>query len=82
MEQADVVRHVLGVLQSQDLKYAIVGSFASIAYGEPRFTHDIDILIELSEDQVPNLCQAFPGAEWYVSRAALTKPYNPAAHST
>ncbi len=71
MEQADVVRHVLGVLQSQNLKYAIVGSFASIAYGEPRFTHDIDILIELIEAQVPNLCQAFPGPEWYVSRAAV-----------
>jgi len=47
MEQADVVRFTLDVLDRLGIEYAIVGSFASIAYGEPRFTRDIDILIAL-----------------------------------
>lgn len=73
MDQADVVRHALQVLQRLEVDYAIVGSFASIAYGEPRFTHDIDILVELPESKVGALCQAFPGPDWYISQAAVVE---------
>jgi hypothetical protein len=70
VEQSDVVKHTLDVLQRLELEYAIVGSFASIAYGEPRFTHDIDILIELPEARVAELCREFPPPDWYVSQEA------------
>lgn len=70
MEQSDVVRHTLGVLERLVVPYAIVGSFASIAYGEPRFTRDIDILIDLPQDRVVDLCRGFLAPEWYVSEQA------------
>jgi hypothetical protein len=70
MEQFDVMRHVLDVLQRLDLTYAIVGSMASMAYGEPRMTRDIDIVIDLSVDQVGLLCREFPPPDWYVSETA------------
>jgi len=70
MEQADVVRFTLDVLDRLGIEYAIVGSFASIAYGEPRFTRDIDILITLTVARVGDLCRSFPAPEWYVSEPA------------
>jgi hypothetical protein len=48
----------------------IVGSFASAAYGEPRLTHDIDIVVHLGLDGVDRLCGVFPVPEFYVSPSA------------
>lgn len=53
-----------------EIPYVIVGSFASGAWGESRFTNDIDIVVELNSYQVDALCDAFPGDEFYVSRSA------------
>jgi hypothetical protein len=41
-----------------------------MAYGEPRYTHDIDIVVDLAEHQVPALCSAFPDPDFYVSEPA------------
>jgi hypothetical protein len=70
VEQPEVVRHTLGVLERLAVPYAIVGSFASIAYGEPRYTRDIDILIDMPDDRVADLCHEFPAPEWYVNEQA------------
>jgi hypothetical protein len=43
---------------------------ATIAYGEPRFTNDIDLVVKLSPHQVRELCRAFPDNEFYVSLEA------------
>ena len=48
-----------------------MGSLASGVYGEPRLTHDIDIVVELRPDQVAKLCEAFPSPEYYVSQQAV-----------
>src|SRR5688572_5139941 len=45
----------------------MVGSFASGVYGEPRFTHDIDIVIAPTPQQLEQLCNRFPPEEYYVS---------------
>lgn len=79
MDQADLLRHVLAVLESQELTYALVGSYASAVYGEPRFTHDIDIVVHLTAEAAGRLCAAFPAPEFYVSQAAAREAV--AAHS-
>ena len=43
MQKASDFFERLGIL------YRIVGSMASMAYSEPRFTNDIDILVDLKE---------------------------------
>jgi hypothetical protein len=70
VDQADLLRHVLGVLESQGVTYALVGSYASAVYGEPRFTHDIDIVVQLTLEEANRLCAEFPAPEFYVSQAA------------
>ena len=46
MEQADLLRRAVEVLESQQVPYLVVGSFASMAYGEPRLTRDIDVVVD------------------------------------
>jgi hypothetical protein len=44
-EQGHAFGGVIDVLEAVDARYAIWGGMAVIAYGEPRFTQDIDILL-------------------------------------
>lgn len=76
MRQIEFLAHALSALERIGIPYAVVGAFASTAWGEPRMTRDIDIVVELTANQVDELCSEFPAQEFYVSRAAA----NEAAH--
>lgn len=56
--------------ESQQISYRVVGSMASMAYGEPRMTIDVDIVAELHAGNVPAIIAAFPAPEYYVSESA------------
>lgn len=53
------------------IPYTLVGSFASIAYGEPRVTLDINIVLDLQDSQISAFCSAFPAPEFYLSEEAV-----------
>ena len=67
MEQPDLIRHVVEVLEELDVEHMVVGSVASGIYGEPRFTYDVDIVIRPRPGQIAQLCATFPEDEYYVS---------------
>jgi len=48
----------------------VSGGVASIVYGEPRFTHDIDLIVILEKDQIARLPAAFPLPEFYCPPAS------------
>ena len=52
MEPSDLLRKVADVLELLEVRYLITGSTATIAYGEPRFTNDIDVVAALPEEKV------------------------------
>ena len=54
-------------LNDQKLNYMITGSVASIVYGDPRLTHDIDIVLELGPSDVSGFVAAFPADQFYVA---------------
>jgi hypothetical protein len=70
MEQVEFLLLAAQELDSQKIPWMVVGSYATSAWGEARFTQDIDIVIDLQPDQVASLCSAFPSEEFYVSEAA------------
>jgi len=43
MEQDELLKYAIAVLERRGLRYALVGSFASGIWGETRFTPDMDI---------------------------------------
>lgn len=51
--------------------YRIVGSMASMAYSEPRFTNDIDILADLREEHIDSFPQEFTEPDFDLSTAAI-----------
>lgn len=50
MEPADLLRYASDVCDRLQLTYLVTGSTATIAYGEPRLTNDIDIVVDLPSD--------------------------------
>ena len=73
MDQAELLRRVIGLLEDLGLTYMVVGSVASAAYGEPRLTRDIDIVISLPPERVGALCRAFSSPEYYLSGDAAAE---------
>ena len=49
----------------------LVGSYASSFYGEPRSTHDIDVLVDLPPSKIDSLLAAVPDDRYYLSGVAL-----------
>lgn len=45
MDQDDLLLEVSQVLERLRIPYFVTGSIATIFYGEPRFTNDIDIVV-------------------------------------
>lgn len=82
MEQSELLQFVVEALQQLDVRYAIVGSFASGIWGESRFTQDIDIVIQLSLSNVDQFISHFPTQDFYLSKPAieeaikLSRPFN------
>lgn len=70
MDQLDLLRLVAETLERLGIRYAVVGSFASGAWGEPRMTHDIDVVVELDVFDAQLICNAFGADEFYVSSTA------------
>jgi len=73
MEPEDLLCHVRDVCDRMQLTYLVVGSIATIAYGEPRFTNDIDIVLDLPDDQIAEFCSSFPDEDFYISHTAVAQ---------
>ena len=71
MEADDLLRFAAEVCDRLEIIYLVTGSTASIAYGEPRFTNDIDIVIDLPADKVDAFCDAFPEEQFYLNRETV-----------
>ena len=72
MEQHELLALATAALERLHVPYLVTGSMATIFYGEPRLTNDIDIVAKLRPEQVRPLVQAFPAPDFYVSDAAIT----------
>ena len=56
----------LQALEELGLPYLMTGSLASVAWGEPRATYGLDIVIELKTGDVDQLLAPYTPPEWYV----------------
>lgn len=58
-------------LDRAQIDYMFTGSIASSLHGEPRATHDIDLVVRIDQRTVPALLRAFPRPEFYVDEPAV-----------
>lgn len=73
MEPSELLRTVTEILARLNIPYLVTGSMATIYYGEPRFTVDIDIVVDLPADRVSELCASFSPEEFYISEEAARR---------
>ena len=52
-------------LEQAGFDYVVTGSIAAIVYGEPRLTHDLDVVIDIREANISKLMGAFSSEEFY-----------------
>lgn len=71
MEPVDLVVECTAIVERLGLAYLVTGSIASIYYGEPRLTNDVDIVLALPVEQVPAFCASFPQPPYYLSEEAV-----------
>jgi hypothetical protein len=57
---ADAFDLLRSALERAGVRYAVGGSWASTAFGEPRFTNDVDILAEFTEENLPTFLAFLP----------------------
>ena len=53
-------------LNRAGIRYVVTGSIAAIFYGEPRLTHDVDFVVFLNDENIRQLGEIFPPADFYV----------------
>ena len=71
MEQVEVFLIFTRRLENCGINYMTTGSVASMLYGIPRFTHDLDLVIDLPSGQIPRVEAAFPLKEFYCPPAEV-----------
>ena len=71
MELYELLEQVVLTFDRLQIPYLITGSVASMAYGEPRLTNDIDIVAAVEAQHVAALVAAFPAPSFYLSDEAV-----------
>lgn len=71
MADPDLIGLFIAPLERIRLSYMITGGVASVIYGDPRFTRDIDLVVALRRSDVARLATAFPGERFYLPPAEV-----------
>lgn len=70
MGPGDLLQTLVEALEDLDVPYALGGSIASTAYGEPRSTRDIDVVAALAAGDVDRLAGRLTGPEFFLDPVA------------
>jgi hypothetical protein len=72
VQQPELISPFVSRLERLGIPYMVTGSTAGILYGEPRLTHDVDIVVALEMTDVPAFVAAFPLEDFYCPHAAAS----------
>ncbi len=73
MQDLNLFKIYTDILNQYKFRYFITGSVASIVYGDPRLTHDIDLVLNLKIGEVKNFTDAFSANLFYCPPADIIK---------
>jgi len=71
LEQQQAFGGVIDILEATGIEYVIWGGVATVMYGEPRFTQDMDVVVRLAYDQASTLARLLEEDGYYVSVEAI-----------
>jgi hypothetical protein len=73
MSQSELLKKTVAVLESASIPYMLTGSFASSLQGEPRLTHDIDLVVAVTPAAIGPLLVAFRAPDYYLNETAIAE---------
>lgn len=65
MFETDLLLIFIRPLNELGLSYMVTGSVAGVLYGEPRVTHDVDLVLAMPGKDAERVAQAFPMDDFY-----------------
>lgn len=68
MSQQELLNVVIEALEGVAIPYMLTGSLVSSLQGEPRATHDIDVIVSLRADDIGRVAQYFLPPRYYLDR--------------
>ncbi len=71
LQPRQLLQFAANFFEAHEIDYRVVGSMASIAYGENRFTNDVDIVADLKLGDVDALCDCFAEPDYFLARHAV-----------
>jgi hypothetical protein len=66
MPLPEALGQILGALEQSGIEYMVTGSIASIVYGEPRLTNDVDLVVRFARGDAERLAKALGGRGFYI----------------
>ncbi len=73
MGPGELLRRVASALREIGAPYFVTGATATVVYGEPRLTNDIDVVVRLGSGQVEALLERFEPDEFYLDEEAAVR---------
>lgn len=71
MDSSELLAYLAETFGDLEIPYLVTGSTATIFFGEPRFTNDIDVVLQLELAKVEQFCGKFPATDYYLSEPAV-----------
>lgn len=71
MLQPKLLGELLNILNINHIDYMATGSIVSSLQGEPRTTHDLDIVVHLLPSAIPALVAAFTPPQYYLDENSI-----------
>jgi hypothetical protein len=71
VSQPELLKRIADSLGAAGIEYMVTGSIASSLQGEPRATHDVDLVVDIDASAVDLLRTAFPAPRFYLDEVAV-----------
>jgi hypothetical protein len=66
VQPPDFVTLFIAPLNDLGIPYMVTGAVAAVIYGEPGFTHDLDVVMTLAPADADRIAAVFPATDFYV----------------
>ena len=76
MSQQELLKKVIQTLNKAGIQYMLTGSVSSSLQGQPRATHDIDMVIAVEKLNAHELTEAFPSPDFYLDEKSIFEAIN------
>lgn len=76
MSQQELLKKVVQALKDAGIQYMITGSVVSSLQGEPRSTHDIDVVVAIQKSVVKKLVKPFLSPDFYTDESSIFDAIN------